>query len=84
MFLLFSISGESLSHLLNLEYVAEEVVRTLVGSLGLIAAVPLTTLLSSAIAAHYASFGSWVRFLGPKTGGEDDGGHHHHHAHHDH
>jgi uncharacterized membrane protein len=85
MFLLFSISGESLSHLLNLEYVAEEVVRTLVGSLGLIAAVPLTTLLSSAVAAHYASFGSWVRFLGPKTGGEDDGGHHHHHhAHHDH
>lgn len=82
MFLLFSISGESLSHLLNLEYVAEEVVRTLVGSLGLIAAVPLTTILASVIAARYPTFGSWIRFLGPKSGGEGEGSHHQgHHAH---
>lgn len=79
MFLLFSISGESLSHLLNLEYVAEEVVRTLVGSLGLIAAVPLTTLLASVLATRYPSFGSWVRYLGPKTGGDSADSHHHQH-----
>ena len=50
MFLLFSISGAQIGYLLNLEYVAEEVVRTMVGSLGLIAAVPLTTYLSCLIA----------------------------------
>jgi hypothetical protein len=82
MFLLFSISGEALSHLLNLEYVAEEVVRTLVGSLGLIAAVPLTTFLASVIATRYPTFGSWIRFLGPKSGREGHGTHQHgHHPH---
>jgi len=52
-FLLFAIAGNSLSTAINGEVVAEEVIRTLVGSIGLIAAVPLT----SALAA-------WV--LGPR------------------
>ncbi len=78
MFLLFSISGENLGTLLNLEYVAEEVVRTMVGSLGLIAAVPLTTLMASLIAIKAPGDGPLRRYLGPLTA-EGDGhiGHRH-------
>ena len=78
MFLLFSLSGEGLGHLLNLEYVAEEVVRTMVGSLGLIAAVPLTTLLASLIATRFPTTGPWRRLLGPKTREKDHGAPHVH------
>lgn len=46
--LLFAISGaEPMSLLLNREMIANEVVRTLVGSLGLISAVPITTAIAS-------------------------------------
>jgi uncharacterized membrane protein len=40
---LFSTFPDEWSRLLNQEVVAEEVVRTLVGSIGLMAAVPVTT-----------------------------------------
>ncbi len=43
MLLLFSSGGGNYLRLLNYSFVAEEIVRTLVGSLALIAAVPLTT-----------------------------------------
>ena len=36
--------------MVNLELVAKEVVSTLVGSIGLIAAVPITTVLAAALA----------------------------------
>ena len=75
MFLLFSISGAQIGYLLNLEYVAEEVVRTMVGSLGLIAAVPFTTILASLVAKRSAGEGSIWKYLGPATSGR--GGHHH-------
>lgn len=45
--LLFHISDQPALFLLSRETMAEEVVRTLVGSLGLIAAVPLTTALAA-------------------------------------
>ncbi len=44
--LLFFDGGQSAGQVLNYEYMAEEVVRSLVGSIGLIAAVPLTSLLA--------------------------------------
>lgn len=51
--LLFAVSGgEPLGILLNREMIANEVVRTLVGSLGLISAVPITT----ALAAGFSKF----------------------------
>jgi len=75
MFLLFSLSGDSLMHLLNLEYVAEEIVRTLVGSLGLISAVPLTTMLASWIVIQYPELGGWKRHFGPLS--RERGKHHH-------
>jgi uncharacterized membrane protein len=49
---------------LNREAIAEEVVRTLVGSIGLITAVPLATLLASAVSEHRHRIASW---LGPET-----------------
>ena len=75
MFLLFTISGAQLGYLLNLEYVAEEIVRTMVGSLGLIAAVPLTTYLSAVVARNSQQLGAFQKYLGPLTSDDD---HHHH------
>lgn len=46
LFLLFFNSGLSYTQALSSEIVATEVVRTLIGSIGLVAAVPLTTLLA--------------------------------------
>jgi uncharacterized membrane protein len=51
---LFVLSEQSLGSLANSEAVATEIIRTLVGSIGLVAAVPLTTWL----AAHAAAEGT--------------------------
>ena len=48
--LIFSASDLSAGDVVNLELVAKEIVSTLVGSIGLIAAVPLTTVLAAALA----------------------------------
>ncbi len=45
--ILFSLSGQGFVDLINLEFVAEEVVRILAGSLGLIAAAPIATGIAS-------------------------------------
>lgn len=41
--ILFSVSDRPLAQVINTETVAEEIVRTLVGSIGLVASVPITT-----------------------------------------
>ena len=69
--LLFSLSGENFSYLVNLEFVTEEIVRTLVGSLGLISAVPLTTFLASLAAVNQQKIGKYRRYLGPITSIQD-------------
>jgi uncharacterized membrane protein len=55
--LFFVLAGQSLGTSLNTEIVAVEVVRTLVGSIGLVSAVPLTTWLAAwmaeASSAHH-------------------------------
>lgn len=51
LFLLLMLYQEPLSLLLNRELVAEEAVRTLVGSMGLMLAVPVTSLIASWMAA---------------------------------
>lgn len=43
----YSLAGSQVGDVLTSEVVAQEVVRTLVGSIGLVAAVPLTTLLAA-------------------------------------
>ncbi len=45
--ILFIDSSRSFSEIINLEVVAEEIIRTLVGSIGLILAVPVTTAIAS-------------------------------------
>jgi uncharacterized membrane protein len=46
---LFTLSNRDLSEVLTGELVAQEIVRTLVGSIGLVAAVPLTTALGALV-----------------------------------
>ena len=72
--LMFSLNRGDYSILLNFEFIAEEAVRTLVGSLGLIAAVPITTAIAAALALYSHRFGEWRWLLGPESSG---GGHVH-------
>lgn len=50
LFILFVLSQQALTTVANTEVVATEIVRTLVGSIGLVASVPLTTWLAAYIA----------------------------------
>ena len=67
--LLFVRSGRPFGRVLTSEVVATEVVRTLVGSIGLVASVPLTTLLAARLVAGHRSTGT-----GDDGGGDDGGG----------
>jgi uncharacterized membrane protein len=70
MLLLFTLARGDLTYLINFAFIAEEVVRTLVGSLGLIAAVPLTTVIAIFFAQRAESLGRWAQILGPEGSGE--------------
>ena len=74
MLLMFSLARGDYGYLVNFSFIAEEIVRTLVGSLGLIAAVPLTTTIAIFFASRAESLGMWAQFLGPEGSG---GGHSH-------
>lgn len=74
MLLLFSLARGDYGYLINFSFIAEEIVRTLVGSLGLIAAVPLTTVIAIFFAQRAESLGKWEQILGPEGSGD---GHHH-------
>jgi uncharacterized membrane protein len=50
--ILFTLADRRVGDILTSEVVAEEIVRTLVGSIGLVASVPLTTALASAVVTH--------------------------------
>jgi uncharacterized membrane protein len=67
--LIFETQNITFTEAFNGEIVASEVVAMLVGSIGLMLAVPLTTALAAWLA----------RLLPPELLPEDDG-HHHHHA----
>jgi uncharacterized membrane protein len=73
MLLMFSLARGNYGNLVNFEFIAEEIVRTLVGSLGLIAAVPLTTAIAILFALRADSLGKWKQFLGPEGSGESHG-----------
>ena len=55
---LFVLAAQSLGTVINSEVVAVEIVRTLVGSIGLVAAVPVTTWLAARIVAQPAAAAS--------------------------
>ena len=69
MLLMFSLGRSNYGFLINFEFIAEEIVRTLVGSLGLITAVPLTTAIAILFALRADSLGKWRQFLGPEGSG---------------
>ncbi len=76
MLLLFSLSDQNFGLLININYIAEEVVRTLVGSIGLFLSVPITTGLACLAALHSERLGRLRPLLGPENSGE---GHSHVH-----
>lgn len=75
--LLFALGSRNYGFLLNVEFMAEEIVRTLVGSLGLMAAVPLASLIATTLALYADRLGAWRALLGPATSGKADHSHHH-------
>ncbi|MDD2921544.1 MAG: YibE/F family protein [Anaerolineales bacterium] len=72
MMLMFSLGHGDYGYIVNFSFIAEEIVRTLVGSLGLIAAVPLTTVIAIFFAQRADSLARWENILG-----EEGEGHHH-------
>jgi uncharacterized membrane protein len=66
--LIFTLAQGRFSYLINSEFLAEEIVRTLAGSLALIAAVPISTLIATALMVYQDRLGDWRPVLGPETG----------------
>jgi uncharacterized membrane protein len=68
--LLFSIAQSSVGTVANSELVAEEIVRTLVGSIGLVASVPVTTVLAAmVVSADRTGLGEEAGASAPVRGG---------------
>lgn len=70
MLLMFSLGRGNYGFLVNFEFIAEEIVRTLVGSLGLVTAVPLTTAIAILFALRADSLEKWKQILGPEGSGD--------------
>ncbi|MER7516889.1 YibE/F family protein [Streptomyces sp. NPDC126499] len=73
--LLFSIAQSSVGTVANSELVAEEIVRTLIGSIGLVASVPVTTGLAALVvsADRPGPAGPGPTGSGPGAGGQRQG-----------
>lgn len=71
--LLFTIAQSSVGTVATSEVVAEEVVRTLVGSIGLVASVPLTTLLAALVVSADRDTGREAGQAVGRSAGEDTG-----------
>lgn len=71
--IIFSLVNSSFRYLTNTDILAEEIVRTLVGSVGLISAVPISTLVATFVITkqdHLKRLGEWRVLLGPENSGE--------------
>jgi uncharacterized membrane protein len=68
--LLFAVERGNYTELISVASVAEEIVRTLVGSLGLVAAVPISTLIAALFALYSERLGAIRPYLGPETDAE--------------
>jgi uncharacterized membrane protein len=66
--LLFSLFQEPVLAGLNRAVIAEEILRTLVGSIGLVAAVPIATALAAAVQRQRSRWPGW---LGPEMHNAD-------------
>ena len=65
LFLLFSNSNVAFSTLMNFNYLAEEIVRSLVGTVGLFTAVPITTFIACWVVDDPHRLEKLVRVFGP-------------------
>jgi uncharacterized membrane protein len=65
LFLLFSSNNVNLGNVINLNSLAEQIVRSLVGTIGLFIAVPLTTFIACWVVDDSARLGKLVRVFGP-------------------
>jgi uncharacterized membrane protein len=77
MLLLFSLNSGDYAMLANMSAVSEEIVRTLVGSIGLFLAVPVTTMLASVLVLNQHRLGRLRKVLGPENHWEAHSGHFH-------
>jgi uncharacterized membrane protein len=78
MIVLYTISNVDLGVLVNINYIAEEIVRSLVGTIGLFLAVPFTTLLACWAVDDEARLAKLVHIFGPLINmGGAHAGHHH-------
>lgn len=76
MLLLFTLSNQNPLRLVNISFIAEEIVRTLVGSIGLFISIPITTGLAALLATRHRNF-PWIKkYFGPENQAELS--HHHH------
>lgn len=73
--LIFTLGQGNYGFFINSEFLAEEIVRTLVGSLGLVAAVPISTFIATFLIVYQERLGEWRALLGPAT--SDEMGHSH-------
>lgn len=76
-FLLFSTSNVHITTLLNFNYLAEEIVRSLVGTIGLFTAVPITTFIACWIVDDDDRLVKMVNIFGPLLNPSEI--HHHRH-----
>ncbi|HEY59936.1 MAG TPA: YibE/F family protein [Anaerolineae bacterium] len=65
MLLLFSLSRIDYNMLINISFIAEEIVRSLVGTIGLFISIPITTAIASLLACYQHRLGHFRRYLGP-------------------
>jgi len=65
LFLLFSNSNVQFSNIINLNYLAEEIVRSLVGTIGLFFAVPITTFLACWVVNDFRRLQKLASIFGP-------------------
>ncbi|MFF4169817.1 YibE/F family protein [Streptomyces sp. NPDC001744] len=72
--LLFSIAQSSMGTVANSELVAEEIVRTLIGSIGLVASVPVTTALAALVVSADRTEGSRQPGTGSRNSAPTRGG----------
>jgi uncharacterized membrane protein len=71
--ILFTLGDQQLSDVVSGEIVAEEVVRTLVGSIGLVASVPLTTMLAAVVVVRGSEGTDPAGSAGESGGGASPG-----------
>ena len=79
MILLVEVNGGNFLQIMNLSYVAEEIVRSLVGTSGLFLAVPITTVIACWAVDDEVRLSKLVRWFGPLVNIHEGHGHEHVH-----